>query len=77
LISGVTCRTKNKSCSRAATIVAYFQSRLTGWKCPAAGGLKFGELTDEQKLTDSAARIIISNELGHSREEVTVVYLGR
>ncbi len=50
---------------------------LTGWKCPATGGLKFKELTDEQKLTNSAARVIISNELGHSREEVTAVYLGR
>ncbi|GMT42708.1 MAG: integrase [bacterium] len=58
----------------------YAQTRyeeLTGWKCPAAGGTRFKELTDEQKLTDSAARIIISNELGHSREEVTAVYLGR
>jgi len=58
----------------------YAQTRyeeLTGWKCPAAGGPSFKELIDEQKLTDSAARIIISNELGHSREEITAVYLGR
>ncbi len=47
---------------------AYAQERyeeLTGWKCPAAGG------------PDRQARQTISRELGHEREQITAVYLGR
>jgi integrase len=50
---------------------------LTGWKCPHAGGPKASELTPEQKIQDHAARMTISAELGHGREEITAVYLGR
>ena len=49
----------------------YAQTRyeqLTGWKCPAAGG---------QKAADREARLTISRELGHEREQITAVYLGR
>ncbi|MBK2283763.1 integrase, partial [Francisella philomiragia] len=35
------------------------------------------ELTPEQKQKDYEARMIISQELGHGREEITVQYLGR
>lgn len=50
---------------------------LTGWKAPVVGGPKSGELTPEQKQLDRAARLQISEELGHHREEITAVYLGR
>ena len=59
---------------------AYAQRRyeeLTGWKAPHAGGPKAAELTPEQKARDRAARLAISEELGHGREEITAVYLGR
>ncbi|CZF84827.1 phage integrase N-terminal domain-containing protein [Grimontia marina] len=59
---------------------AYAQQRyleLTGWCAPAAGGKSSKELTREEKLTDRESRLIISEELGHSREDVTAVYLGR
>ena len=59
---------------------AYAQERykeLTGWTAPAAGGPSSTDLTDEQKAQDRAARIEISGELGHGREQITVVYLGR
>jgi hypothetical protein len=59
---------------------AYAQQRygeLTGWKAPAAGGLSSNTLTPEQRDQDRAARLIISNELGHEREQITAVYLGR
>jgi len=58
----------------------YAQQRylmLTGVDSPAAGGLKNSELTKEQKLADTEARLIVSKELGHEREQVTTVYLGR
>lgn len=59
---------------------AYAQQRyeeLTGWKAPAAGGPSLKVLTPEQKARDQEVRIIISRELGHEREQITAVYLGR
>ena len=58
----------------------YAQQRyfmLAGFESPAAGGLKSSELTKEQKLADKEARLIVSKELGHEREQVTTIYLGR
>jgi Integrase/Phage integrase, N-terminal len=59
---------------------AYAQQRyreLTGFPAPAAGGPSSRELTAEQKQTDHEARLLISRELGHEREQITAVYLGR
>ncbi len=59
---------------------AYAQERyklLTGWDCPKCGGFTSKELSKEQKGIDYAARMTISEELGHSREQITVNYLGR
>ena len=59
---------------------AYAQARyeaLTGWAAPALGGPRASALTPEQKATDLAARLAISRELGHEREQITAVYLGR
>lgn len=59
---------------------AYAQQRyreLTGWEAPINGGPKSKQLTDEQKFIDKQARMIITEELGHSREQITVSYLGR
>jgi hypothetical protein len=59
---------------------AYAQNRyeeLTGWKSPAAGGPSSKSLTREQKDQNHQARLIISHELGHEREQITAVYLGR
>jgi hypothetical protein len=59
---------------------AYAQRRyeeLTGWKSPAAGGQPRRSLTRIQRDRDHQARLIISRELGHEREQITAVYLGR
>ena len=59
---------------------AYAQERyaeLTGWKCPAAGGSDNKSLTSEQRELDREARLTISQELGHEREQITAAYLGR
>lgn len=50
---------------------------LTGWESPVKGGLNHKQLTPEQKEVDRAVRLTISEELGHSREAITAVYLGR
>lgn len=59
---------------------AYAQSRyqrLTGWACPAAGGPVAKSFDAEQRKQDHQARLIISRELGHVREQISAVYLGR
>lgn len=58
----------------------YAQDRyreLTKMDCPKNGGLTSKQLSIEQKALDKEARMIISEELGHGREDVTAVYLGR
>ena len=50
---------------------------LTGWKAPAAGGPIARRLSPGQKVLDRQARRTISRELGHIREQITSVYLGK
>ena len=59
---------------------AYAQERyreLTGRPAPAAGGKSWSELTPQEKIEDGRARMTISEELGHGREQITAVYCGR
>ena len=59
---------------------SYAQNRyeeLTGWNCPAVGGPDAKSLTSEQRNTDRQARLTISQELGHNREQITAAYLGK
>ncbi len=58
----------------------YAQDRyfvMTERLAPAAGGKKSNELTKEEKAQDGIVRLAISKELGHEREQVTAIYLGR
>ena len=57
----------------------YAQQRyeeLTGWKCPAKGGLSRKQLSFEQQRIDKAARLQLTSELGHSRVQILAVYCG-
>ena len=59
---------------------AYAQRRyheLTGRACPAAGGPPSKQFNAEQRALDEQARLTISDELGHARESISAVYLGR
>lgn len=59
---------------------AYAQARyleLTGWRAPAVGGPTSRQLSRDMKEIDRQARLTISRELGHEREQITAVYLGR
>lgn len=59
---------------------AYAQQRyleITGRECPIAGGPKSSELSASERWLDRQARLEISRELGHGREQITTVYLGR
>ena len=53
----------------------YFE--LTGWVCPVRGGLPSKEQNPKERARDREARVIISRELGHAREAISAVYLGR
>ena len=58
----------------------YAQERykeITGWECPARGGPTSRGFSEQEKLLDLEARLTVSRELGHEREQITVVYLGR
>jgi hypothetical protein len=58
----------------------YAQERykeLTGWGSPACGGPTSAALTEAQRHLDLSVRMEISNELGHNREAITAIYLGR
>ena len=48
-----------------------------GWECPARGGPTVKQLTPEQRSIDQRVRLEISLELGHSRAQITAIYLGR
>jgi hypothetical protein len=59
---------------------AYAQHRyveLRGWKAPAAGGPNSKALTPEQRELDREARLTISHEFGHEREQITAAYLAK
>lgn len=59
---------------------AYAQDRyleLTGWKAPVAGGPSRSQLSEEERITDFEARMTISAELGHGREIISRIYLGK
>jgi integrase len=58
---------------------AYAQSRnfdLLGFPCPAQGGPSLRQLPPEQRHRVKQARLQISRELGHEREDVVLIYLG-
>lgn len=58
----------------------YAQKRykdLTERLCPAGGGKTSKELTPAEKIADKQVRKKISSELGHNRENITAIYLGR
>jgi hypothetical protein len=58
---------------------AYAQERyreLTG-RAPPAAGTSWSGLTPQEKIEDRQARLTISEELGHGREQITAVYLGK
>ncbi|MDQ4627988.1 integrase domain-containing protein [Janthinobacterium lividum] len=52
-------------------------AELTGRPSPACGGPTSRQLDASQKLADQAVRLKISAEMGHGREQVTSIYLGR
>jgi site-specific recombinase XerD len=59
---------------------AYAEARfleLAGFPAPVAGGPAWRDLTPQQKEAAFDARVIVSEELGHAREEVVSNYLGR
>lgn len=53
-----------------------FYSHTEGWHCPFMGGPNKKEMTAEYREIDNKVRLIISEELGHSRKGITKTYIG-
>ncbi len=49
---------------------------ITGWECPKNGGISKKAMTENQREIDKKARLQVSRELGHNRENITTNYLG-
>lgn len=52
-------------------------AELTSWPCPTNGGTTSKQLSAADKVVDQASRLTLSEEMGHFREQVTSIYLGR
>ncbi|WP_410687962.1 phage integrase N-terminal domain-containing protein [Avibacterium paragallinarum] len=50
---------------------------LSGLLAPKKGGKTSRKLSESEKQANQEARLQVSSELGHNREEITAVYLGR
>lgn len=50
---------------------------LTGWEPPHRGGPRRRDLNGDFKTMDVLARMLISEELGHSRLDIVANYIGR
>lgn len=61
---------------RYQELTRQFDPHKRGWLCPIAGGLPSRGLNHYQKAIDHKVRQIISRELGHSRVNITRIYLG-
>lgn len=77
--------TYEKQCSRSELYKnhglrhQYAQDRykeITGLECPKRGGKVAREMNEQERMLDRLARLTVSNELGHNREDVTNNYLG-
>ncbi len=57
----------------------YAQNRykeLSGNICPALGGKRQRNMSKTERIKDQKVRLVITEELGHAREQVTSIYLG-
>ena len=50
---------------------------ITGFSCAKSGGPEWKKMDQGQKEKAQEARLTVSKELGHNREEIANVYLGR
>jgi len=59
---------------------SYAQRRyteLTGFKAPVCGGKKWKNMSPEERCSVFTARTMLRRELGHGRESIVSIYLGR
>jgi hypothetical protein len=71
---------KDKSIHPHALRHNYAQERyfdITGMTAPAAGGLKYSNMPDNQKLSYNEACLTMSQELGHDRDTISRTYIGK
>lgn len=61
---------------RYKELTRYFDKEGKGWDCPFLGGKPKSQMTDYERIIDAKVKHILTRELGHSRPNITEVYLG-
>ncbi len=61
---------------RYQELTQYYDPHKQGLICPMAGGKKFTEMSNAEKALDRRARQLISFAMGHSRIQISKIYLG-
>jgi len=61
---------------RYKELTRYFDKEGKGWECPFLGGKNKQEMSEYERKIDIKVKHILTRELGHSRPNITEVYLG-
>lgn len=61
---------------RYKELTILFDPKGQGLICPLDGGKNYHSMNETEKMIDQQARLMISQELGHSRISITKIYLG-
>ena len=61
---------------RRYEVLTHALTKGYGWKAPVLGGPSVSQLNAFEKHVDLQARLILSNELGHSRAQILRSYIG-
>ena len=61
---------------RYKELTRYFDNEGKGWECPFLGGKKKQDMNEHERKIDIKVKHILTRELGHSRPNITEVYLG-
>ena len=62
--------------ARYKELCAFYDVNKKGWECPFLGGKSKSQMTAHERAIDTKVKHILTRELGHSRPNITEVYLG-
>ena len=62
---------------RYKELTRLFDPSGQGFDCSINGGKQYKEMSETEKKIDRQARQILSNQLGHSRVQITQIYCGK
>ncbi len=62
--------------ARYKELTAHYDKNGKGWDCPFLGGKHKNQMNEAERAIDSKVKHILTREMGHSRPNITEVYLG-